>query len=74
MKCYEIFIYVLQIYKWFKKFNNKENIKQKKNRIVKKDGKLRFKGKTYYISKKLKGTTIEMRVTLRGVKHCMMEN
>ena len=34
---------------------------EKKNRIVKKDGKLRFKGKTYYISKKLKGTTIEMR-------------
>ncbi len=41
---------------------------EKKNRIVKKDGKLRFKGKTYYISKKLKGTTIEMRVTLRGVE------
>lgn len=41
---------------------------EKKDRIVKKDGKVRFKGKTYHISKKLKGNTVEMRVTLKGIE------
>lgn len=41
---------------------------EKKNRIVKKDGKVRFKGKNYHISKKLKGTTVEMKVTLKGIE------
>jgi len=41
---------------------------EKKNRIVKKDGKVRFKGRNYHISKKLKGTTVEMRVTLKGIE------
>ena len=41
---------------------------EKKDRIVKKDGKVRFKGRKYHISKKLKGGTVEMRVTLRGIE------
>jgi len=41
---------------------------EKKNRIVKKDGKVRFKGINYHISKKLKGTTLEMRVTLKDIE------
>ncbi|PIV13885.1 MAG: hypothetical protein COS45_00550 [Candidatus Huberarchaeum crystalense] len=41
---------------------------EKKNQIVKKDGKVRFKGRNYHISKKLKGTTVEMRVTLKGIE------
>jgi hypothetical protein len=41
---------------------------EKKNRIVKKDGKVRFKGRNYHISKKLKGTTVEMRVTSKGIE------
>ncbi|ODS35374.1 MAG: hypothetical protein A7316_03995 [Candidatus Altiarchaeales archaeon WOR_SM1_86-2] len=41
---------------------------EKKNRIVKKDGKVRFKGRQYHISKKLEGVTIEMRVILKGIE------
>lgn len=41
---------------------------EKKNRTVKNDGKVRFKGKRYHISKKLRGAVIEMKVTLRGIE------
>jgi len=46
----------------------KELYFKKKDRIVKKDGKVRFKGRMYHISNKLKGATVEMRITLKGIE------
>lgn len=41
---------------------------EKAERMVKQNGKVKFEGKWYHVSKKMSGETVEIRVTLRGVE------
>jgi hypothetical protein len=41
---------------------------EKGERIVKQNGKIKFEGKWYHVSKKMFGKTVEVTVTLRGVE------
>ena len=41
---------------------------KKVERIVKQNGKVKFEGELYHVSKKMSGETVEVRVTLRGLE------
>ena len=40
---------------------------EKVERIVKQNGKIKFKGKWYHVSKKMSNESVEVKITLRGV-------
>jgi hypothetical protein len=41
---------------------------EKVKRIVRQNGKVKFEGKWYHVGKKMSGETVEVKITLRGVK------
>jgi hypothetical protein len=41
---------------------------EKAERIVKQNGKIKFKGKCYHMNKKMSDETVEVKITLRGVE------
>ena len=41
---------------------------EKAERIVKQNGKVKFGGKRYHVSREMSGETVDVRITLRGVE------